>query len=411
MWSIIIIGLIDLVFLMAVVCAENIDTYINVCYPRVLRVLAFVIPKRYKYFSVLVFAVTIFYEINIIAGIIGTVIGRDELTGIAISLGEAFPGALVLGYLLDYLFYRLINFRKVKKVKSPELINDSLLIAVNGKVIEQMKYIKSECSKELVVILPWLHNVSYEGNMVFMADSADDDKYNFMLYNQLVNELSEESKSVLQIKYTQDCRLYTVDTFIQELADVICDDFSGQKLSIISHGPQAGVEAVLFATQYKVDSITLLCGGLGVGEYYVHCINQIIDENRLSLPWDNKLLRQQENAIKNIRTHLQCHNCALIKTSSTFETYCHGYCGKNITQYFGSLLEYSTEQIMEMINNMKCTVSIIWPEYSIGPWKQHYNDWSNIPNADVQIIENCYETFRKPGIKTQRPYSHIFIVR
>ncbi|WP_143063979.1 hypothetical protein [Butyrivibrio fibrisolvens] len=245
--------------------------------------------------------------------------------------------------------------------------------------------------------------------MIFEANNIADEKYNFMLYNQLVNELSAESKSVVLIKYGS--RLYTVDIFIQELVDIIFNDFSDRKLSIISHGPQAGVEAVLLSDHLKVDSIKLICRGLGVGEYYVECIEQIIKENKLSLPWDKKILRQQENAIKNIRTHLQCCNCSLIKSSSTFETYCHGFCGKNISQYFGSLVEYSTDQIMEMIGKADCNVSIVWPEYSIGPWKQHYDEWSNISNVEMQIIDNCYETLRKPGIKEKKSYSNILLFK
>lgn len=410
MWSIVIIGVIDLCFLWAIACAENIDSYINTCYPKAIRIISFVIPKRYKYFSFLLFVATVLLEINIIYGIIGVIIGSAKIINVSVSLGRAFPGAIVLGYLVDVLFYRIINFRKVKKVENPELINDSSLITVGGKVIEQIKYVESADSEEIVIILPWLHNVSYEGNMIFEANNIADEKYNFMLYNQLVNELSAESKSVVLIKYTKDSRLYTVDIFIQELVDIIFNDFPDRKLSIISHGPQAGVEAFLLSDHLKVDSIKLICGGLGVGEYYVECIEQIIKENKLSLPWDKKILRQQENAIKNIRTHLQCCNCSLIKSSSTFETYCHGFCGKNISQYFGSLVEYSTDQIMEMIGKADCNVSIVWPEYSIGPWRRHCDEWSNIPNVEVQIIDNCYETFRKPGIKEKKAYSHVFII-
>ena len=171
MWSIILIGIIDLCFLLAIACAENIDEYINTCYPKVIRVMTFLIPKRYKYYSILLFVATVLLEINILCGVIGIIIGQNALVSISISLSRAFPGVIVLGYLLDLLFYRLINYSKVKKSKNPKLNNNSLLISVGGKVIEQIKYVESVESQDVVVILPWLHNVSYEGNMIFEADN------------------------------------------------------------------------------------------------------------------------------------------------------------------------------------------------------------------------------------------------
>lgn len=410
MWSIILIGIIDLCFLLAIACAENIDEYINTCYPKVIRVMTFLIPKRYKYYSILLFVATVLLEINILCGVIGIIIGQNALVSISISLSRAFPGVIVLGYLLDLLFYRLINHSKVKKSKNPKLNNNSLLISVGGKVIEQIKYVESVESQDVVVILPWLHNVSYEGNMIFEADNNSNDKYNFMLYNQLINELSAQMQSVVVVKYTKDNRLFTIDILVNELEQIIRNNFSDKKISIIAHGPQAGVEAVMFASRNKVDSLKLFCGGLGVKEYYVSCIEQIISENRTSLPWDKKSLWQQKNAIKNIRTHSQCRNCILIKSSSTFETYCHGFCGKNITQYFGSIVDYSTDYIIEMIRKMDCNVSIIWPEYSIGPWKKYCDIWSDISNVELQIIDNSFETFRTQGLKEKRVYSHIFII-
>lgn len=46
MWSIVIIGVIDLCFLGVIACAENIDSYINTCYPKAIRIISFVIPER-----------------------------------------------------------------------------------------------------------------------------------------------------------------------------------------------------------------------------------------------------------------------------------------------------------------------------------------------------------------------------
>lgn len=410
MWSIILIAIIDLCFLWMITSVENNDEYINTCYPRFVRAIVFAIPQRYRYFSILLFIEALFLEMSIMGGVIGVVIGSKDLTHIAILLCRAFPGAVVLGYLLDLVFYHVINHGKVKKVVSPNLVNNSSLIPVDGRVIEQIKYVESVGSRELVVILPWLHNVTYEGDMIFEADNIAEEKYNFMLYNQLVNELSKELKSVVLIKYSKNNRLYTVDILIEELEDIIRKNFNGKKISIISHGPQSGVEAVLFASRNKVDSLKLLCGGIGIEEYYVSCIEQIITENRMSLPWDKKTLVQMKNAIQKVRTHSECRDCILIKSSSLFETYCHGFCGKNITPYFGSIVDYSTDTIMEKIGEMDCNVSIIWPEYSIGPWRNYCDIWSDIQNVEVQVVDNTFETFREQGLKEDRVYSHIFIL-
>ena len=411
MWSIILIGFVNIFLIMLAAYLENGSENINTSYSNFFRLVVFVIPGRLKYFSPLIFFNALVFELNLIWGVIGFLNEKNGYIELAKAIANILPAVIVISYLLDILFYRIINARKVDGSTTLDINGETFCLSIGGDVIDEIKYIKGDYEDEVVIILSWLHDIDYSGNLRFRKYNDRTIEYNFMFYNSLINELTSQSKSAVLVRYTECSRLFPVEKLLMELSDVIRKHFGDKKVSIIAHGPQAGVEALLFMKYYDVKSVTLLCGGIGVGEYYISSIEQIINERKTTFPWDRNILKQQKNAIKNVKSHSECKNCALLNTASTFENTCHGFCGKNITPYFDSINNYSTENLMKMMNNSALPISIVWPEFAVGPWSKYIDKWRGISNVNFEMVENCYETFRERKIKDKPSYADVYIVR
>ena len=412
MYEIVFMGLVNYLLLLLVAYAENESDYVNASYNKFFRKLVLIIPGRFEYFGPLTYFSALVFEVNFICWSISIAINLYAYEKLFGAVANLLLGLILLSFGIEILFYKLINSNKVKSMyEIPRIINNNYCIAIGGNVLEEVKYVEAENANELVVILPWLHDLDYDGNIRFRKYQDDETKYNFMYYGGLVNDLASKSKAALLVKYTETSRMYSVETFIEELSDVINRYFSDKSISIIAHGPQASVEALLYAQRQPVDSIKLLCGGIGVGEYYISSLQEIIKNKRTTVPWDKKILKQQINCIETVKDHNACSNCMLLETASIFENTCHGFCGKNITPYFDSLKKYSTEDLIAIMKNCKMSISIIWPQLAISSWKNHIEDWKNIENVTFEIMDNCYETFRERTVKMKRHYADVFIVR
>ena len=412
MWGLVIVTIINFLLLFCAIYAENNRKFINTSYSSILRGITFFVPKRFKYFGITTFFLVILLEADIILWLFCLLTKQYEIAGFCKSVGRIIPALVLFASAVDYLIYWLFNSRKYKKIIEPKLKNDATIVSIGGNAIEEIRCIIIDNSKEVVFILPWLHDVSYGGYLKVRNIGFEDVKYNFMFYNQLVNDITAESKSVVEIKYAKDSRLHSAETFLSELSDVINTYFSDFQVSIVSHGPQAGVEALLLTQQQSIKSLKLLCGGIGVTEYYVECMKQIINDGMSIMLWEKRHYRKMASEIiQGDRSCAGCINCEKRKIATTVDTACHGFCDKNCTCYFDSLTEYTTEYIMKMISSCDCEISIVWPEYAYGPWRKHIARWAAIPNVTFFEVKNCYETFRERQLKDTTEYFEIYAIK